>query len=215
MNEATNIRSLLGGCRVLPVVTAQTVKSTVQLTQTLFDGGMRAVEITLRTEAALDSIRAVKAEVPDILVAAGTVTNPEDLERAMDAGADFCVSPGVTERLLRAAAEARVDFVPGVATASEILLGMDYGFRCFKLFPAVAVGGLQLIKSLSGPFPDLQFCPTGGLNASNFREFLALPNVICCGGSWMVADALVSAGKWPQMEELAREAMAAGDQSPS
>jgi len=201
---------------VLPVVTAQTVKSTVQLTQTLFDGGMRAVEITLRTEAALDSIRAVKAEVPDILVAAGTVTNPEDLERAMDAGADFCVSPGVTERLLRAAAEARVDFVPGVATASEILLGMDYGFRCFKVFPAAAVGGLRTdLRRCPAPFPICQFCPTGGLNASNFREFRALPNVICCGGSWRVADALVSAGKWPQMEELAREAMAAGDQSPS
>lgn len=207
MNESTNIQSLLGDCRVLPVVTAHDVRQTVQLTQALLDGGMRAVEITLRTEAALDSIRAVKAELPGAVVAAGTVTNPDDLNRAMDAGADFCVSPGVTERLLRAAAEARINFVPGVATASEIMLGMDYGFRCFKLFPAVAVGGLKLIKSLAGPFPDLQFCPTGGLNRQNFREFLALPNVICCGGSWMVADELVSAGKWQQIEELARDAM--------
>ena len=148
MSAAPMIQSHLENCRVLPVVTAHDVETTVRLTRTLLQGGMRAVEITLRTEAALDSIRAVKAEVPDALVAAGTVTNPDDLGRAMDAGADFCVSPGLTVSLLHAASEAGVDFVPGVATASEIMLGMDYGYRCFKLFPAVAVGGMDLIKSL-------------------------------------------------------------------
>jgi len=196
---------------VLPVVTAQEVDTTVQLASTLLQGGMRAVEITLRTEAALDSIRAVKAEVPGILVAAGTITNPNDLHAAMAVGADFCVSPGLTVSLLQAASEAGVEFVPGVATASEIMLGMDYGYRCFKLFPAVAVGGMNLIKSLAGPFPDLRFCPTGGLNPQNFREFLALPNVVCCGGSWMVADKLVKAARWEEIEALAREAMGDGD----
>ena len=169
---------------------------------------MKAEEITLRTAAALDSIRAVKAEVPGILVAAGTVTNPDEMAAAVAAGADFCVSPGSTDRLLRAASEAGVDFVPGVATASEVMMGMDYGYQSFKLFPAVAVGGMKLLKSLAGPYPDIRFCPTGGLTPENFREFLALPNVICCGGSWMVADELVNAGSWDEIERLARDAMA-------
>lgn len=211
MNKTPTIRLRLEECRVLPVVTAHEVETTVQLTKALLRGGMRAVEVTLRTEVALDSIRAVKAEVPGVLVAAGTNTNPDDLGRAIDAGADFCVSPGLTEQLLRAASEAEIDFVPGVATASEIMLGMDYGYQCFKLFPATAVGGMNLIKSLAGPFPDLHFCPTGGLNPQNFRDFLALPNVVCCGGSWMVTDELVSAGKWVQIEALARDAMADGE----
>ena len=125
----------------------------------------------------------------------------------MAAGADFCLSPGSTEGLLRAASEARVDFVPGVATASEIMLGMDYGYQCFKLFPAVAAGGISLLKSFAGPYPDVCFCPTGGLTPQNFQDFLNLPNVVCCGGSWMVADSLVSAGNWSEIERLTAEAM--------
>lgn len=193
--------------RVLPVITATDVASTVELSRALQRGGMRAVEITLRTEAALDSMRAVKAEVPELKVAAGTVTNGEELRRAIDVGCDFYVSPGLTEGLLRAAAHAGVDLIPGVATPSEIMQGMDYGLSCFKLFPAVAVGGLELLRSLAGPFPDLRFCPTGGLNPQNFREYLALPNVVCCGGSWMVAPELVNSGEWDKIEFLAREAM--------
>ena len=200
-------QSLLTRCRVLPVVTAHDVDTTVQLARTLLQGGMHAVEITLRTDAALESIRAVKAQVPEVLVAAGTITNPGDLKAAVSAGADFCVSPGLTERLLRAASEAKIPFVPGVATASEIMTGLDYGYQCFKLFPAMAVGGMNLLKSLGGPYPEVRFCPTGGLTPGNFREFLALPNVVCCGGSWMVADELVSAGNWVEIERLARQAM--------
>ncbi len=194
--------------RVLPVITAADVDSTVQLSRALERGGMRAVEITLRTDAAIDSMCAVKAEVPGMQVAAGTVTSAGDLQRAMDAGCDFYVSPGLSEGLLQAAAEARVDLLPGVATPSDIMRGLDYGLSCFKLFPAVAIGGLGLLKSLAGPFPGLRFCPTGGLDAGNFREFLALPNVVCCGGSWMVTEELVSAGQWEQIESLARDAMA-------
>jgi len=201
------IHSILAECRVLPVVTAHSVETTVQLAQTLINGGMRAVEITLRTDAALDSIRAVKAEVPEAIVAAGTITNPNDLSKAIDAGADLFVSPGSTGKLLAAVVEADVDFLPGIATASELMRGLDYGFSAFKLFPAVAVGGIKLLKGFAGPFPDVHFCPTGGLNPQNFRSFLALPNVVCCGGSWMVADDLVRAGKWQEIEGLAREAM--------
>jgi 2-dehydro-3-deoxyphosphogluconate aldolase/(4S)-4-hydroxy-2-oxoglutarate aldolase len=200
-------QSLLSSCRVLPVVTAHDVDTTVQLTRTLLQGGMRAVEITLRTEAALESIEAVKAQVPGILVAAGTVTNPAELEAAVAAGADFCLSPGLTKSLLEAASDGNVPFVPGVATASEVMLGMDFGYQCFKLFPAVALGGINLLKSLGGPYPDIRFCPTGGLTPQNFREFLALPNVVCCGGSWMVSDKLVNAGQWAEIERLTAEAM--------
>lgn len=198
-------------CRVLPVVTAVSVAATVNLAQALQRGGMRAIEITLRSEAALDSIRAVTEQVPGMLVAAGTVTNPTGLEQALSAGAGLVLSPGATPSLLQAAAASGVDFVPGVATASEIMQGMDHGFGVFKLFPAVASGGLQLLQSLGGPFPDARFCPTGGLNPDNFRSYLALPNVICCGGSWMVATDLVNAGQWDYIEQLAREAMADKD----
>ena len=193
--------------RVLPVITAADVASTVELSRALQRGGMRAIEITLRTDAALDSIRAVKAELPGLQVAAGTVTNGADLERAMNAGCDFYISPGLSDGLLQAATQMGADLLPGVASASDIMRGLDFGLSCFKLFPAVAVGGLALLKSLAGPFPQVRFCPTGGLNADNFREFLALPNVVCCGGSWMVSDELVSAGEWEQIESLARDAM--------
>lgn len=207
------MHSILADCRVLPVVTAHDVETTVQLTRALMRGGMRAVEITLRTDAALDSIRAIKAEIPGALVAAGTIAHPDDLVKAMDAGADFFVSPGSTPQLLAAAVEAQVDFLPGVATASELMQGLDYGFACFKLFPAVAAGGIGLLNGLAGPFPEVYFCPTGGLNRQNFQDFLALPNVLCCGGSWMVGETLVKGGDWQQIEELALEAMGAPTQN--
>lgn len=202
------IASRLRSARVLPVVTATDVESTVQLARALHRGGMQAIEITLRTDAALDSIRAVRAEVPQILVAAGTVTSPSDLERVLSAGVELVLSPGATPQLLRAAAESGVDFIPGVASASEVMHGLDHGFDIFKLFPALQLGGLAMLKSLGGPFPQVQFCPTGGLNPDNFRDFLALPNVICCGGSWMVGADLVDNGKWNEIEAMARQAMA-------
>lgn len=197
----------LRSCRVLPVITALDVDTTVLLAQALRRGGMRAVEITLRTPAGLQSLAAVKAAVPDMLVAAGTVTTPLLLTQAAAAGADFCVSPGVTAALLHAAGDQGVRLLPGVATASDVMLGMDHGLELFKLFPAVAVGGVSLLKSFAGPFPSVRFCPTGGLGAGNFREFLALPNVICCGGSWMAGADLVQNGRWEEIEELARAAM--------
>jgi len=200
--------AILECCRVLPVVTAREVEETVQLTRTLARGGMQAVEITLRTEAALDAIRAVKAEVPDILVAAGTITNGGEFDAAVQAGADFCLSPGLTDDLLRAASASGVGFVPGVATASEVMQGLDRGYTCFKLFPAITVGGINMLKSMAGPFPDVRFCPTGGLTPQNFQDFLDLPNVVCCGGSWMVASNLIEAGNWEEIERLAAQAMA-------
>lgn len=194
-------------CRVLPVITAHDVESTVLLVQALHKGGMKAVEITLRTEAALASIKAVKQALPSMLVASGTVIDPQSLEQAAQAGVDFHVSPGVTSDLLRAANDMGERLLPGVSSASEVMLGLDHGLDVFKLFPAVAVGGVALLKSLAGPFPLVRFCPTGGLNPQNYASFLALDNVICCGGSWMVAESLVKAGRWQDIEQLAAEAM--------
>ncbi len=201
------IREQLQAFRVLPVVTAVDVDSTVALAKALLDGGMRAIEITLRTGAALEAIAAVTEAVPGITVGSGTVTQPDELHRAIDAGCSFHVSPGITARLMDAVQEAEVDLIPGVASPSEVMLGKDYGLDCFKLFPAVPVGGVALLKALAGPFPDVAFCPTGGLNPDNFRSFLALPNVVCCGGSWMVAPELVRDRQWEMIKVLAQQAL--------
>lgn len=199
----------LTACRVLPVVTAYDVDSTVALAQALVRGGMTCIEITLRTPAALDSVRAVKQELPSLLVAAGTVIQAADVMGAADAGADFCVSPGISATLLESTAQRKMPFLPGVATASDIMLGMAHGLQNFKLFPAAALGGMSLLNAFRGPFPTIRFCPTGGLSRDNFREFLALPNVICCGGSWMATETLVKGGQWDVVEALARDAMQA------
>jgi 2-dehydro-3-deoxyphosphogluconate aldolase/(4S)-4-hydroxy-2-oxoglutarate aldolase len=201
------LQQKLQASRVLPVVTAADVDSTVQLAHALQRGGMTAIEITLRTHSAMDAIVAVKQEVPGLLVAAGTVNTPAELEQVVDAGVELALSPGATNALLRAAADAPLDFIPGVASASEVMNALDHGFSICKLFPATTLGGEAMLKSLGGPFPEVLFCPTGGLNPTNYRQFLALPNVICCGGSWMVAADLVDNGRWDDIEGLAREAM--------
>ena len=201
------LQEKLRASRVLPVVTAGNVSSTVELARALQRGGMTAIEITLRTPAAMDAIVAVQEEVPELLVAAGTVTTPTELARVVEAGVELALSPGATSVLLKAAADASMDFVPGVASASEVMNALDHGFSICKLFPATTLGGESMLKSLGGPFPDVLFCPTGGLNPDNYRQFLALPNVICCGGSWMVSADLVNNGRWDDIEELAREAM--------
>lgn len=196
--------------RVLPVITPGEVAVTVQLCRTLAAAGMRAVELTLRSATALEAMRAVVAEVPQLQVAAGTVLTPAQLDLVQGAGAVFAVSPGATPALYQAARSAAMPLLPGVATASEVMAGLDQGLDCFKLFPATALGGRDLLGALAGPFPEARFCPTGGLRADNFRAFLALPNVICCGGSWMVAPDLVAAGDWDAITALAVEAMHVG-----
>lgn len=201
------LREKLKVSRVLPVVTAEDVDSTVKLAMALQRGGMTSIEITLRTASAMDAIVAVKQQVPGLLVAAGTVNTTAELEQVVDAGVELALSPGATSTLLKEAAKAPLDFVPGVASASEVMNALDHGFSICKLFPATALGGETMLKSLGGPFPDVLFCPTGGLGPTNYRQFLALPNVICCGGSWMVAADLVAAERWDYIEELAREAM--------
>jgi len=198
----------LSAFRVLPVVTAREVGATVRLARALHAGGMRAIEITLRTPVALEAIAAVRESVPDLLVAAGTVTSTVELEQVVGAGVPLALSPGCTDELLAAAVAAPIEFIPGVATASEVMRVRDAGLRVSKLFPAVPLGGVAILKALGGPFPDMLFCPTGGLTRENFRDFLDLPNVVCCGGSWMVSDELVDNARWQDVERLAAEAMA-------
>ena len=202
-----SLEDQLAECRVLPVITPLDADSTVELCRALAAGGMRCMEITLRSPAALDSLRAVKAALPELLLAAGTVTKASHVEQAVDAGAQLCLSPGISQPLLQACAEVRTPFIPGVATASEIMLGLDHGLDVFKYFPA-SLGGPAALKAFAGPFPDVKFCPTGGLNPDNFREYLALPNVLCCGGSWMVGRELVEGARWEEIEQLARQAVA-------
>ncbi len=193
---------------VLPVIVIHDAALAVDLAAALLAGGIRALEVTLRTPAALDAIRQIRDRVPGALVGAGTVLTPDDWRRAQDAGALFGISPGLTPALLAAAQKSPLPFVPGVATASEAMAALDAGFTALKLFPAEAVGGRTLLKSLHGPLPQLLFCPTGGINPGNAASYLALPNVACVGGSWLVPEPALAARDWSAITTLAREASA-------
>ena len=174
------------------------------LARALGKGGVPVVEITLRTDQALEAIRAAAGEVPEAVIGAGTLLNPKDIEAAKAAGASFGVSPGLTPRLLDAALEMDFPLLPGVATASEIMTGLERGLDRFKLFPAVPVGGYELLKAFGGPFTQVKFCPTGGIARDTAAKFLSLPNVLCVGGSWLAPQAAMEAGDWGEIERIAR-----------
>jgi 2-dehydro-3-deoxyphosphogluconate aldolase/(4S)-4-hydroxy-2-oxoglutarate aldolase len=170
---------------VIPVLVVERVEDAVPIAQALVAGGLPVLEVTLRTPAALDVIRAMKS-VPGAIVGAGTVLNPHLLESAVQAGAEFAVSPGLTEPLARAAAASPIPLLPGVASASDVMRALDHGFSRLKFFPAMAAGGLPALRSLSSVFAGVSFCPTGGITADNAAEWLALPSVACVGGTWLV-----------------------------
>ncbi len=201
-------RDYLEPIGVMPVIVLDAVDQAVPVAEALYEGGIKAVEITLRTPVALECIRAIKKSCPQLIVGAGTLVNTENVAQVADAGVDFAVSPGMTEALVKASQELGVKLLPGVATCSEILAGMEYGLSCFKLFPATAVGGLSLLKSISGPLPQVTFCPTGGLTIDDFDQYLALANVACVGGSWLVPKAAVAAKDWSAITEIARKTTA-------
>ncbi len=201
----------LSGSSVIAILTVDTPQEAVLASEALARGGLRTVEITLRTPGALAAIRAVKAALPALWVAAGTVLDARQMDAALEAGSDFCVSPGLTPALLQAAGERDCALLPGVASASDILCGLEHGLSVFKLFPAMAIGGLGLLRALGGPFPDVRFCPTGGVTPENLPTLLAEPNVLCCGGSWVASRALIEAGDWTAIERLAAAACGAGD----
>jgi 2-dehydro-3-deoxyphosphogluconate aldolase/(4S)-4-hydroxy-2-oxoglutarate aldolase len=192
---------------VIPVMVIREAEQAVPLAKALLDGGVRVLEITLRSDAAVEAIGRISREVPDALVGAGTVTSPEDLAAVTDAGALFAISPGLTPTLLAAASKGSIPLIPGIATASELMLGMEMGYRAFKFFPAEAAGGVRLLKSIGGPFPHITFCPTGGVSYANYRNYLALENVACVGGSWLVPADAVADDDWQRITALAREAV--------
>ena len=198
--------SLLRQGPVVPVIVVNDAAVAVDLAHALVAGGIRTLEITLRTKAALAAMRRIRDEVPDALVGAGTVRTRAHLEAALDAGAQFGISPGLTPELAAAARASGVPFIPGVATPSEAMHAQDEGFNILKLFPAEAVGGVALLKSLASPLPAARFCPTGGIGVQTAAQFLHLPNVLCVGGSWLTTRDLLAARDWAGIERLAREA---------
>ena len=200
--------SLLDVVPVLPVVSVQSPAEGVAIARALVAGGLPAIELTLRTPAALDAIRAISSEVPGILVGAGTIVAPGQAELAADAGAQFLVSPGTTVQLLHALQETGLPFLPGVATVSEVLAALEAGCTELKLFPAEASGGRAFLTSVAAPVPLARFCPTGGITAATAASYLALPNVGCVGGSWLTPADAVAAGDWGRVTELAAEAAA-------
>lgn len=191
---------------VIPVVTIERVAHAVPLARALAAGGLTMVEITLRTRSALDAIRVIADEVKEVTVGAGTVLDPAQGAAAVAAGARFVVSPGATDRLADAAADWSVPYLPGVATASEAMRLAERGLTFLKLFPAEAVGGMALLKSLAAPLPDIMFCPTGGIDAAKAALYRRLPNVACVGGSWMAPHGAIEAGDWRRIAELAESA---------
>jgi 2-dehydro-3-deoxyphosphogluconate aldolase/(4S)-4-hydroxy-2-oxoglutarate aldolase len=201
-------RSLLDVAPVLPVVVANSPEEGVGIARALVAGGLPAIELTLRTPAALDAIRAIAEEVPEILVGAGTVVVPEQARLAAEAGAGFLVSPGTTMQVLRAMHETGLPFLPGVATVSEVLAALEAGCTELKFFPAEASGGAAFLKSVAAPVPAARFCPTGGITAATAPAYLALPNVGCVGGSWLTPPDAVASGDWARVSTLAAEAAA-------
>ena len=203
-----DVLSIMTLAPVIPVLTVRDAEDGVAQAKALVAGGLLAIEVTLRTPGALAAIAAIAARVPGATVGAGTITHPEQIDAAVKAGARFLVSPGASPRLAQAAAQAPIPFLPGVATASEALALMDLGFRAMKLFPAEAVGGVKLLASLAAPLPDLKFCPTGGIDLAKAPSYLALPNVVCVGGSWMLPKQALADDDYAKVEALSREAAA-------
>ncbi|MBY5548550.1 2-dehydro-3-deoxy-phosphogluconate aldolase [Rhizobium leguminosarum] len=209
MGEKTEkLLSILKLQPVVPVLIVDDAKTAVPLARALVAGGLKAIEITMRTPAALEAVRAVAAEVEGAEVGAGTILNFAHWEAAVEAGSKFIVSPGTTQELLDAAADSDVPLLPGAATASEVMALREEGYQVLKFFPAEQAGGAAYLKALSSPLAGTLFCPTGGISLKNANDYLSLPNVICVGGSWVAPKELVAAGDWAGITKLAAEAAA-------
>ncbi len=198
----------LTAARIVPVIVIKNPAQAVPLARALVEGGLHILEVTMRTPAALDAIRAIAAEVKGAIVGAGTVLNAQQFVDAADAGAKFVVSPGLTEEVVRASRDHLVPILPGIATPSDVMRGLGLGLDTFKFFPAESIGGAPALKALGGPFPQVRFCPTGGISPANLASYLSLPNVIAAGGSWMVPSDLDAADAFARATEMARQARA-------
>lgn len=201
-------REILSIGPVVPVMAIEDLDTAVDLAAALVEGGIRTLEITLRTPVALAAIERIAQAVPDAVVGAGTVVNAEQLQSVADAGAQFAISPGLNIKFAEAAQRSAIPVIPGVATAGELMLALEFGLDTLKLFPAEAVGGKTLLKAFHGPFPQVKFCPTGGISLASAPDYLALPNVLCVGGSWLTPKDLVRNRDWAAITRLAAEAAA-------
>ncbi len=201
------LTALLKSGRVIPVLTIERVADAVPLARALVAGGVHVLEVTLRTLVALPAAKAIMAVVPEAVVGIGTILNADDLARAEDIGAQFGISPGATPELLRAAAASPLPFAPGIATSSELMQALAYGFGPVKFFPAEQSGGIKALRALAGPFPDMRFCPTGGISEANAATWLAEPNVIAVGGSWLCPAADIRSGNWAGITAMCEQAM--------
>jgi len=204
--HARETAAIMALAPVIPVMTVASVEDGLAQAKALVAGGLRVLEVTLRTASALAAITAIAKNLPDAIVGAGTITSAKQIDEAVKAGARFLVSPGAPQALAKAAAQSPVPFLPGCATATEAMALRELGFKALKLFPAEAVGGAKLIASLAAPLADLRFCPTGGVDLEKAPEYLRLPNVPCVGGSWMLQKAALAAGDYLAVEALARDA---------
>lgn len=201
-------REILTAGKVVPVIAIDDLSTAVDLAHALVEGGIPTLEITLRTAAGLEAIRQIKKEVPNAIVGAGTVTNGEQLKAVTDAGAVFAISPGFNINFAKAAEKSSIAVIPGIATPGELMLALEHGINTMKLFPAEVVGGKAMLKALYGPFADVRFCPTGGISLETAPDYLALPNVLCVGGSWLTPKEAVQNKDWAAITKLAKEASA-------
>ena len=193
---------------IVPVLVINKVEDALPIAEALLKADVKVLEVTLRTAAALDVIAIIAKELPEAIIGSGTVTNRLQLQQSYDAGAKFAISPGLTKDLLQAGNEGNIALIPGISSISELMDAADYGYDHLKFFPAEANGGVKAIKAIGGPFPNIRFCPTGGISINNIRDYLALPNVACCGGSWLVTPEDVANKNWAAITELANYANA-------
>jgi 2-dehydro-3-deoxyphosphogluconate aldolase/(4S)-4-hydroxy-2-oxoglutarate aldolase len=201
------LASLLKSACVVPVITIERLEDAVPLARALVAGGVRMLEVTLRTPVAIAAARAIMAEVPEAVVGIGTILNADDFARAEALGAVFAISPGVTPDLLKAAAASSLPLAPGIASASELMLALSHGFNIVKFFPAEQSGGIKALRALAGPFPEVRFCPTGGIGEANAAAWLAEPNVVAVGGSWLCPAADVRSGNWSGITAICNRTM--------
>jgi 2-dehydro-3-deoxyphosphogluconate aldolase / (4S)-4-hydroxy-2-oxoglutarate aldolase len=207
LSNHDRIAELIRQATVIPVLTIDRLEDAVPLARALVAGGVRTLEVTLRTPVAIEAARAMIAEVPEAIIGIGTILNAADLAQAERLGARFGISPGATPELLQAAAASRLPFAPGIATASELMQALAHGFGLVKFFPAEQAGGIKALRALGGPFPHMRFCPTGGIGDANAATWLAEPNVVAVGGSWLCPPAEVRAGNWAGITAMCEQAM--------
>jgi len=200
----SKVSELLNGQKVVPVVVIENEEQAIGLAEALLQGGISVIEITLRNAYGTEAIKVIKQAFPDMVVLAGTVNTTSQMQAVVDAGVDGVISPGISESLIELSKSLSVAYLPGVGTASEVMLAIQHGLTECKLFPATVVGGISALKAFSGPFGEIQFCPTGGVSEANYQDFLALDNVMCVGGSWLAPTNLVRSGDWQAISDLCK-----------